>query len=186
MLLYLPTFSHAKAWDFHKDIVESLRSYLKMPENLPKIYVEDPNISKDPLIIFRTQSHDITCQAQPLLFRKSENLPWKNCHIWVLFNPLLLWVQITHLHITYFPGICQIWLQHLILSSWAWEIGPKAWFNVRSKFSTHRHEIQAQGMRVGRYMLLSLILGIPYIPGGVLPKILDRGVPPRFLNPDPI
>ena len=23
-------------------------------------------------------------------------------------------------------------------------------------------------------------------PGGVLPEILDRGVPPRFLNPDPI
>ena len=24
------------------------------------------------------------------------------------------------------------------------------------------------------------------IPGGVLPKILDRGVPRRFLNPNPI
>ena len=57
---------------------------------------------------------------------KSENLLWKNCHLCALFNPLLLWVQIKRLHIaclhiTCFPGVCQIWLQQLIL---AWEIGP--------------------------------------------------------------
>ena len=32
--LYLPTFSDKKVWDFHQDIVESLCSCLKMPENL--------------------------------------------------------------------------------------------------------------------------------------------------------
>ena len=35
--MYLPTFSDAKGWDFHQDIVESLHSYLK------NIYARKPS-----------------------------------------------------------------------------------------------------------------------------------------------
>ena len=88
--------------------MESLPSYLKMPENLPKIYEDYPNVSEDPPIIYGTLSQDIIRHAQPLLFPKAENLPWKNCHFCALLNPLLLCVQITRLHITYFLGVCEI------------------------------------------------------------------------------
>ena len=35
-------------------------------------------------------------------------------------------------------------------------------------------------------LLSGLITGGAYIPGGILPEILDRSVPPRFVNPYPI
>ena len=46
-----------------------------MSENLPKIYEDNRKVSEDPPIIVGTQSQGIICQAQPLLFPKSENLP---------------------------------------------------------------------------------------------------------------
>ena len=103
-----------KGWDLIRIIVESLPTCPKMPENLSKIYDDNPNVSGDPPLIFGTRSHNIICQAQPLLFRES---CVKNCHLHKLFNRFLLWVQITHLYITHCPGICQIGLQQLTLSS---------------------------------------------------------------------
>ena len=80
---------------FSSGFVESLRSYLKMPKNLMKIYEDNLNVSEDIAKIFRSWSQDIVCQAQPLLIQKSENIPLKNCHLCTLFNLLLVWVQIT-------------------------------------------------------------------------------------------
>ena len=54
--------------------MESLCSYPKMPENLPKTYADNSNVSEDPPITFGTRSQDIICQAQPLLFSKSEEI----------------------------------------------------------------------------------------------------------------
>ena len=82
-------FSDAKAWDFHQNIVESLCSYPKIPKNLLKIYKDYQNVSKDPPIILGTRSQDIICQTQPVLFLKLENLPWKNCHLCILFQSII-------------------------------------------------------------------------------------------------
>ena len=142
--VYLPTFSDAKAWDFHQDIVESLRSYQKTPTKTFQKFTKTIGMS-----LIRSQ--DIICQAQLLLFRKSENLPWKNCHLHVraLFQSIIaLNLQITHFHITYFSGICQIWLQQLILTSKAWWAWDWKFFICRPQ-KTH-----TQGVRVGRYTLM--------------------------------
>ena len=67
--LYPPTFSKRKGVRFSSGFVESLCSYPEMPENLPKIYEDNPNVSKDVPKIFGSRSQDIPCQAHPLLIQ---------------------------------------------------------------------------------------------------------------------
>ena len=63
---------------------------------------------------FLSRSQDHLPSGPWLLFWKSENILQKNCHLHVLFNSLLLWVQFKHLQVTYFLEVCQTWLQELI------------------------------------------------------------------------
>ena len=139
-------FFDAKAWDFHQDIVQSLRSDPKMPKNLPKIYEDNPNVSEDPPIIFGTRSKDIICQTQPLLFRKSENLSWRTV-IYAHFSIRYSFEYKLHVYIL---CICQAFVRYSCNNSyfpvrheklirrrdWTWDwsfplagvrLGPKAW-----------------------------------------------------------
>ena len=76
---------------------------LKPSQDLQK----QSKLSEDTFNIYRSRCQDILCQAQSLLFQKLENVGWNNCHLHALFNPLLLWVQIAHLHVAYFPDVPQ-------------------------------------------------------------------------------
>ena len=103
--VYLPTFLDAKAWDFYQDLSNHFTHIQKCSENLPQIYEDNPNVSEDVPKIFGSRSQEILCQVHQS--HKSKNIPQNNCHLRALFNLLLVWVQITRLHIAYFPNICQ-------------------------------------------------------------------------------
>ena len=89
------------------------------------------------------------------------HLLWKNCHLRALFYRYCFEYKFhvyKRLHITHFPGVCQIWLQCLILFSKTWEIGPSMWLSVGSKFSTCRCETRAQGVEVDRYIHVYVVV----------------------------
>ena len=127
-------------------LCKSLPSYPKMPENLLKIYEDNPNVSEDRPIIFGTRSQDIICLAQPLLFWKSGNLPWRTV-IYVHFSIRYCFEYKLHVYILY---ICQVFVRYGCNNSyfpvrceklirrrdWAWDrsfwlacvrLAPKTW-----------------------------------------------------------
>ena len=66
--------------------MQSLRPYPKMPNNLPKVYEDNPNVSEDLPIIFGTRSSSLL---------KIGESSMKNCHLRALFNLLSLRVHYT-------------------------------------------------------------------------------------------
>ena len=86
-----------------------------MPENLPKNYEDNPNVSKDVPRIFGPPSRISFAKHNLFLYSKIGEYSAENCHSRALFNLLLVLVQITRLHIAYFPDVRQqlsdIWLQ---------------------------------------------------------------------------
>ena len=67
---------------------------------------------------------------------KNQRSRGRYCHLFILhmvFIPnIRVWVNI-------FWILCQTRQQQLTFFNQAWEIGPWAWADMRSKFSTHRH-----------------------------------------------